>query len=343
VTKTYPYSEENNPGSSSRKKPTIEETIRAIQTMQSEIVPSRVYYGLSDLSDQDVRQLDAVWKAIDEDRRRVIVTQLAEASETSFDLDYQALGHYVLNDASSLVRAAAIGLLWIDASIEYLDRLIQLAQNDTSIQVRAAATIEIGRFILLGEYEEIGESDAARAQDCVISLWLDHSVDNEVRRRALEAISNSSHEIVPSAIREAYESSIHLMKVSAVFAMGRSYDEMWGEVVLREMRNTDPEIRFEAARAAGELDLVEAIDILAQLAQGDDQDIREASIWALGEIGGGKALSALMALAEAAEEEGDEEAMEAIDEAIAYASLFDDLDFDFDKYDDFEDVDEDQQ
>lgn len=337
MTKKFPYSDENDHDRSSRKKPTIEETIHAIQTMQSEIVPSRVHYGLSDLSDQDVRQLDAVWPSVDEDRRRIIITQLAEASEMTFDLDYHALGHYALNDESSLVRAAAIGLLWIDVSIEYLDRLIQLVQNDPSIQVRAAAAVELGRFILLGEYEEIAESDAARAQNCVIGLWLNHNEDIEVRRRALEAISNSSHEIVPSAIREAYESNIHLMKVSAVFAMGRSYNEIWAEDVLREMRNPDSEIRFEAARAAGELDLAEAIGLLAHLAREDDQDIREVSIWALGEIGGSQALSALMALAEDAEEERDEEAMEAIDEAIAYASLFDDLDIDFDDYDDFDD------
>lgn len=339
MTKEYPYSEEDDSNSPPRKKPTIEETIRAIQDMQSDVVPSRVYYGLSDLSDQDVRQLDTIWPTVDENRRRLIATQLAEASETSFDLDYQALGHYVLSDESSLVRAAAIGLLWIDVSIAYLDRLIRLAQNDTSTIVRAAAVSEIGRFILLGEYEEIAQSDAERARECAIALWLNHNEDIEVRRRALEAISNSSHEIVPSAIREAYESGSHLMKVSAVFAMGRSYDDAWEDIVLRELHNPDPEIRFEAARAAGELDLAAAIAPLTQLAQDDDQDIREVSIWALGEIGGNKALTALMTLAEAAEEREDEEAIEAIDEAIAYASLFDDIDVDFEDYRDTNDDD----
>ncbi len=194
--------------------------------------------------------------------------------------------------------------------------------------------MSLGRFILLGEYGEIPESEAVRAQDVAINLLNDEVEDIQVRRRALEAISNSSLEFIPEAIEEAYESDEHLMRVSAVFAMGHSYDQRWNETVLREMRNDDPEIRYEAARAAGELEIEEAVTLLGQIAIVDEREIKEVAIWSLGEIGGSQAVRLLTALAEDAEEAEDEDLKEAIEDAIGYASMVGaDIDVDFESSD----------
>jgi len=139
---------------------------------------------------------------------------------------------------------------------------------------------------------------------------------------------------VPEAIEEAHESDEQLMRVSAVFAMGRSYDERWNETVLREMRNDDPEIRYEAARAAGELEIEEAVTLLGQIAVVDEREIKEVAIWSLGEIGGSQAVRLLTALAEDAEEAEDEDLKEAIEDAIGYASMVGaDIDVDFESHD----------
>lgn len=317
-------------------KPSIDEVVALLQQSEeeSEHVPAAAYYGLSDLDEVSLQTIVPVWQKLPADYRRRIVSELAEASEANFDLNFDALGYIALDDTNAGIRSTAIDLLWADESLRLLARLIDLAENDESIEVRAAAISEIGRFILLGEYGDIPENETTRAQDVAIGLLNDASEDIQVRRRALEAISNSSLEFVPEAIEEAYESDEHLMRVSSIFAMGRSYDERWNETILREMRNDDPEIRYEAARAAGELEIKDAVTLLGQIAVVDEREIKEVAIWSLGEIGGSQAMRLLTALAEDAEEAEDEDLQEAIEDAIGYASMVGaDIDLDFESSD----------
>jgi HEAT repeat protein len=175
------------------------------------------------------------------------------------------------------------------------------------------------------------ELETIPAQDAVITLLNDEAEDVEVRRRALEAISNCRHEIVDDAIEEAYHSHDERMRASAVYAMGRTYDSRWESIVLREVDSSDPAIRYEAARSSGELGIEEAIPQLSRLSREDDREIQNVAIWSLGEIGGGQAMRYLSALAEEAEESEDDDLMELIEDAIGSASLAgDDIDFDFD-------------
>jgi len=316
------------------KKPTVNEVIAILQDTTNELVPTVAYYGLSELDAVSMQVFVPVWQTLPVDYKRKIVTELAEASEVNFDLNFDVLGYLALDDADPSVRSSAIDLLWDVDSLELLSKLIDLAENDESTEVRAAAISEIGRFILLGEYGDIPEQEAIKAQDVAIGLLNDATEDIQVRRRALEAISNSSLEFVAETIEEAYESDEHLMRVSAVFAMGRSYDQRWTEIVLRELRSDDAEIRYEAARAAGELEIEEAVTLLGQLAVVDEREIKQVAIWSLGEIGGTHATRLLTALAEDAEEAEDEDLLEAIEDAIGYASMVgSDIDVDFENRD----------
>lgn len=319
---------ENSPS----KKPSIDEVISILQKGESvtEHVPAAAYYGLSDLDDVSIQVFTPVWQKLSVNYKRKIVTELGEASEANFDLNFDVLGYLALDDTDSGVRNSALDLLWIDESLDLLSRLVDLAENDESPEVRARAISELGRFILLGEYGEIPEKEAVRVQDIAINLLNDSAEDIQVRRRALEAISNSNLELVAEAIEEAYESDEHPMRVSAVFAMGRSYDQQWAESVLREIRSDDPEMRYEAARSAGELEIEEAVTILGQLAVADEREIKLVAIWSLGEIGGSQAMRLLTALAEDAEDAKDEDLHEAIEDAIGYASMVgSDIDVDF--------------
>ncbi len=312
------------------QKPSIDEVISLLQDNEDQPIPSAVYYGLSDLDNTAQKAFEPVWQKLSADYKRKLVLELAEASEANFELNFDALGYLGLEDDDADVRSSAIDLLWTDDSTYLLSLLLHLAENDESLDVRAAATCELGRFILLGEYGEIPEADAIQAQEVAIGLLNDLSEDIQVRRRALEAISNSSLDFVPEAIEEAYQSDEHLMRVSAVFAMGRSYDTRWSEIVLREIRNDDPEIRYEAARAAGELEIGEAVTLLGKIAIADEREIKQVAIWSLGEIGGNHSMRLLTALAEDAEEAEDEDLLEAIEDAIGYASMAGaDIDIDF--------------
>ncbi len=305
----------------SREKPSLQATIDALRAHSEGVFNSIIYYGLSDLSTSDIESLKGFWESFDAGIKTQLLRALSEASEANFDLEYRAIGMLSLTDADPQVREAAIETLWSDESLDLLSKLIELAEWDESPSVRAAAASNLGRFILLGEYGDIPERDAARAQETVINLLLESDEEIEVRRRALEAIANSSHEIVDTAITEAYEGDDRLMKVSAIFAMGRTCDPRWAEQILREMSSPDAEMRYEAARAAGELELQEAVGLLGRLAAQGDLETRYAAIWSLGEIGGRDALRTLTVLAESVREEQDEDLADAIDEAIGNAGL----------------------
>jgi HEAT repeat protein len=107
------------------------------------------------------------------------------------------------------------------------------------------------------------------------------------------------------------------MRVSAVFAMGRSHDQEWADTVLEELETDDPEMRYEAIRACGALQLIEATAILSLLVSDDDPEIRFASVWSLGQIGTPEARRTL----EMCQDEGDEALQEAAEEALEEMAL----------------------
>jgi HEAT repeat protein len=311
------------------EKPSLEVTLETLKGVEDGVASPTLYYGLSGLAPSEISRIEPVWETLDSSKRHSLLTELTEASELNFEFDYRELGFFTLDDPDQDVREAAIELLWEDESLELLNRLVDLAQWDESTRVRAAAISALGRFILLGEYDEIPQNESIRIQELVIGVLSNDDEDVDVRRRALEAIANSGHEIVNEAILEAYNSSEQKMKISSVFAMGRTYDKEWQDIVLREINSDDPEMRYEAARSAGELEISESIPYLGRLAVDDEREVKEVAIWSLGEIAGREALRILSALAEDAEEAEDESLVEAIEDAIGSASLVgDELRFD---------------
>lgn len=300
--------------------PDLQTTLDALRDNDG-AVPSTLYYGLSGLEPGDIKRLQPVWTELTAPYRRKLVRELLDASEANFELDYAALGYFALDDEDAAVREAAVELLWEDETLALMTRLIGLAQNDEAVAVRAAAASALGRFILQGELGDLPEDETSKAQDAAVSILNDLSEDIDVRRRALEAIANCGHEIVDEAIREAYDSDERRMQISAVFAMGRTYDSQWNESVLQQLDAEDPEMRYEAARAAGELEIEEAVPALTRLALDDDREIKEVAIWALGEVGSREATRVLERLATEAKRLGDDELREAIEDAIGTASL----------------------
>lgn len=183
------------------------------------------------------------------------------------------------------------------------------------------------------------EFDVNQSELFTALLWgtlalSDEDDDPEVRRHALESIGFSSRKEVVAAIQKGYADPDDLFKISALFAMGRSLDHRWNSIVLHELQNMNPRIRFEAARAAGELQLRDAVRALGELVRDVDVEVQEIVIWALGEIGGEDAREILETLLKRAKGER----AELIDEALANAELIDDIaEFDLLAADELED------
>lgn len=302
------------------ERPPIEQTI-ALLLEGVETTNAPLTYGLSGLSRTEMDSIADVWVTIDSEYRARLVQSLVDVAETNADLDYLGIAYIALFDDADESVISATEMLWESDSMDVMNRLIELANQHPSVNVRAAATGALGRFILQGELGGLDENQVLPALNTAYALWSDTAQPAEVRRRALEAFSNSSDDRVNPAIRQAYRSDDERLQLGAVFAMGRSCDITWSDSVLKELKGDDPEFQYEAARAAGELLIEEAVPLLSEMALGRDVDVRDIAIWSLGEIGGREALRVLNTIADEARGRKDADLLEAVEDAIATATL----------------------
>ena len=303
------------------EKPAIDDVrlaLRQLDATPGSAVAATVMYGLSDLSASECEALEPDWSRLSPESRLRVLRSLLEASEAMFEMNYREIALLGLGDSDGSARAAAIELLWTDETEETMRRLLSLATDDRDAVVRAVALKELGRFILLGEYGDIPEDAAKAAQALALRIHSDRGQPLEVRRRALEALSNSSHPDVERLIRAAYKDGNHDLKISALFAMGRTCSKAWRDVLIEELDSADNELVYEAVTACGQIQLGESARRIAQLATSEDREIQLAAIWALGEIGGKHAFEVLTSLEELIE---DEEAAAVLDEALDTAGF----------------------
>lgn len=274
-------------------------------------------YALSDLSRHNLELFVQCWPTIALERRRQIVHLLAEAAERNFELDYRALLHTTMQDEDAEVRALSIEGLWEDEDFTLVQPLASAMLKDPAEIVRVAAATSLARFVLMAEMGELDERYAKIARDALWQVIRSPNETLEVRRRAIESIAYLCEEGVREVIAEAYTHTSERMRLSAVFAMGRTADPYWTEIILNELDSESPAMRYEAARAAGELQAKTAVPILIRLIEDLDPEVREAAVWALGQIGGNRAQRALERCCQGA----DETLREAAEEALAELTL----------------------
>jgi len=246
-------------------------------------------YHLSSLAAEDVVRVREVWLGLPVELRRRLIAQLVEMAEADFEVDFGAIFRLELEDEDAAIRAAAVEGLWEDEDVRLVPLLAAALREDEAAIVRAAAAASLGRFILLGELEKIRPDTQAVAYEALLAACRDIEEDVEVRRRALESLAYTDNEAVAELIRAAYDALEEKTIVSAVFAMGRSANTRWAPRVREKLCSPNPELRYEAAWACGELQLSEAMPELEELADDADPEVQEAALWALGQVGGDKA------------------------------------------------------
>jgi HEAT repeat protein len=312
------------------KNPTEIPFSQVIQALLDESRPfhPRFLYRLSDLSPADLDTLGATWAKVSQRRRQAVMEDVLEMNESDYLMDFSNLSRLVLRDQDPLVRVLAIQTLREYEEPDLADDFMEMMLKDSDPQVRAASASALGSFIYLGEIEEIPEHLLHAIEESLLSVTQGQDAAL-VRRRALEALGFSSREEVNPLIKAAYHSGDREWLISALFAMGRSYNQIWEENVLAMLEDDRAAVRAEAAEAAGELNLQKAAPKLLELLDDDDDDVRAAAIWSLSEIGGEGVRDALEEMLEETEfeEEADllEDALDNLEfaEGIGGLSLLD--------------------
>ena len=266
--------------------------LKEIADDKVELVISRLS-GLSAVTPADLELFNKSWPGIDMKRRREIIGNLITLAEGDPQLDFNEIFMVGIRDADETVRVRSIEGLWEYEDRSLIDPLIDILQRDGSEPARAGAAVSLGRFALLYELGKLRQKDGDRVEKSLIAAIRNGRETIEVRRRAVEAIAPLSLPVVTDIIAEAYKNGDIFMKASALYAMGINCDPAWLPVILRELNNAEPEIRFEAVKACGEFEDAQALPPLFRLLKDPDIQIRTAVISSLGKIGGDRAEAAI--------------------------------------------------
>jgi hypothetical protein len=249
--------------------------------------PAALLYFFSDISREDLRKLEPVWTMVETKRRRGLLEDMETLAEGDTLLYFDQVAVMCLKDEDPVARATAIRLLWQSHKEHLVPLFLNLLKEDPEAIVRAAAATGLGMFVYLGELDEIKKSTYDEVVQSLIKVHLS-SDESLVRRRALESLGYASHPEVQAFIERAYQTNDEEWLQSALFAMGRTYNRRWVGAILRMFDHPDVLVRYEAVRAAGELEAEAAREpIFDLLAEGmDDDDLYFAAIWSLTKIGG---------------------------------------------------------
>jgi HEAT repeat protein len=243
---------------------------------------------------EDRDTLREVWPTIAPQRRARIIGSLASIIEDNIDLDFRRVFLNALEDSDADIRIKAIEGLTEDTSTLLLGRLLTILRNDPDKDVRETAATALGRFTYLAELNKLSKLvEDTTLRDALVQSARNRAENEDVRRRAVESLGyyNGNKE-VQELIAEQYKQGDKHGE-SAVLAMGRTMDREWSPIIMHELKSTRPAMRYEAAHAAGEMTLTEALPLLVDMTEDADLEVRLSAIWALGQIGGKPAADAL--------------------------------------------------
>lgn len=298
-----------------------QEQLRALADPDQPLVKKSVTL-FSDLHRHEVAALRPTWRTLSAERRQEFVQALRTLAEDNSDLDFRQFFLGCLDDPEDRVRAIAVDGLWEDRSSRTLEWLLSLV-HDPAGEVRVAAVLGLSRFAYMAEMEELRPEQARAVCTTLLDVAADPTQPITVRRRAVEALgyfANSPE--AQTEVARAYEHADQMMRESALVGMGRSMHPQWFASIRRELRSPSPAMRYEAARAVGELaeDGREMLPALLPLVDDADLEVAQAAIWALGQVGSDQARQTLKRLTRTSSEARQQAAEEALEELALFAA-----------------------
>jgi HEAT repeat protein len=315
-------------------------TVLTALTNPDQGFPPRYLPRFSDLPLADLKALLQVWPRVPLMRKRALLKNLNERFEEDTLLSYEALGAALLQDEDGTVRTLALKLMEETTDARLIPDLVKMIQNDPEPESRARAATVLGQFVHMGEMGELPDGKREIVEETLLKAA--HSADISVARAALEALGYSSRPELDDLILSAFNRPDPLWQATALFAAGRSADNRWQEQVLTGLLSEDMPVRLVAVQSAGELELKAARTILLEMLEDEtDDDVFQAIIWSLSQIGGEDVRTYLEAVLAEAE---DDDQIEYIEEALANLSFTEDMEqFDLLAVDPDDDLDEDKE
>ena len=248
-------------------------------------VPASGFIEISDMSPEELGTFVRTWSGIDLERQRWIVSTLVDLADDNPELDFGTIFKMCLKSDDEEVLEKAMEGLWEKEDRSIIPSLLQTLRSDKSPRVRSAAATALGKFSLLCQEGKLLPKDRESLHNCLMETLNDSAQPVDVRRRSLEAVAPFNTDAIRHMVSWAYKSEDLELKSSSIFAMGRTGESAWLPLLIKELKNPEPTIRYETANACGELGEEDAVPHLASLLQDEDYQVQLAGINALGKIG----------------------------------------------------------
>jgi hypothetical protein len=288
----------------------------ALLRLSDDADPGEDLEELSDLHRQTWSRLAIRWPEITLGRRRELVASMLADAESDVGRNYERAFLVALDDSDASIRESALEGLWESTSSLVLDRVLEHLAVEPVSSVRSAAIRLLGRFAILAELDNLPGEQRSRLT-AALKNSAEHDTDPDVALEAVVASACLSEaDWVVERVRQAWRSGEHLDQVRALQAMARQADRMWTGEIRDGLERSDPELRYEAAVAAGASGNQSLVGELANLIDEDDGEVRQAAIMALGELGGDEAVTILRRLTAGDDPDIVESAEEALDVAM---------------------------
>ena len=301
--------------------------------MQMDGVEAPSDEALCALSGAGVEQQPAfekMWRVLDADRRTSISERLIAIADEDVEMEFSLAFRIGLRDADARVRLAAARGLWEESSPDVITPLVQALRSDVDVAVRAAAARSLGHFLYASEIDRLSAARGREIYDALLVTLRRTADESPLYQRALESIAYHNSVDVDFFLRSAIAADDAGLKLSAVIGMGRSNNQEYQELVRNELHHVSPHVRREAARAAGELEDVDAVRDLAELIDDPEQSVREAALEALAQVGSLEAKRIIESVIASADEDLKEKADEALQ---MYEMLHGEFDFNVNIFD----------
>jgi len=294
----------------------IDNVIEELLDEDTTILPKNLT-RLSDIGGEEITQFQKIWLSISDWRRQALLEELDQLYQVDTLLSFENILRIALDDPSPQIRFIALRCIQEYDVMDLVPDFIHIVEYDDDEELRALAASTLGKYIFLGELGKLSEDKLDRIERCLFGL-LKAEETPLIRRHALESLGFSSSQDVVGHIKDAFESNKTYWVSSALIAMGRSFDSHWEKNVLSVFDHPSPDIRIEAIKAAGELELSNAKKILIDFLNDDDSEIRMAAILALSKIGGSGLAGIFQNILENTSDEDELEIIENAMEILAF-------------------------
>lgn len=117
----------------------------------------RYLYRFSDMTAEDMAQLNKSWLKISPWRRQALMEDIEELGESDYLLSFEALARFALLDKDPKVRLLAVHTLWEYEERDLASIFLRTLKTEPDSEVRAALASALGRFVYLGDIDELDE------------------------------------------------------------------------------------------------------------------------------------------------------------------------------------------